>query len=176
MNKKVLYVTQTGVIIAVLIAAQFITRPLGQLFTGSTVNLILFATVFTIGIPSALTVAVISPILATFFGIGMLPLSPAIAISNALLVLTAYYLTKLISKDFKLPAMAAGVYAAAVVKFASLWVLATQLIIPIIPDLPEKKAAVLAASFSWMQLATASIGGTIALIAIPLIKRAIKKS
>lgn len=41
MNKKTLWITETAVMIALLVALQWATKPLGQFVTGSCVNLVL---------------------------------------------------------------------------------------------------------------------------------------
>ena len=50
MNKKVQWIVRTGVLLAVLIALQALTKPLGQLVTGSCVNAVLALSVTLCGI------------------------------------------------------------------------------------------------------------------------------
>ena len=50
MNQKIRWITQTAVMLALLVALQAITKPLGQLVTGSFVNAILALTVLLVGI------------------------------------------------------------------------------------------------------------------------------
>ena len=64
MNKKILWITETAIMLALLVTLQALTKPLGQLVTGSCVNAILAVTVLVAGISSGVTVAVISPVLA----------------------------------------------------------------------------------------------------------------
>ncbi|MCL2695093.1 MAG: hypothetical protein FWE69_02070, partial [Clostridiales bacterium] len=58
-------------------------------------------------------------------------------------------------------------------KFLTLWLTVTYLLLPLLA-LPEPQAATLSFMFSWPQLVTASIGGTIALAVTPLLWRALK--
>ena len=69
MKKKALWITETAVMLALLIAMQALTKPMGQLVTGSAVNAVLAVTVLMRGLSSGLTVALISPVFAYLFGI-----------------------------------------------------------------------------------------------------------
>ena len=69
MRKKLLWITETAVMLALLIALQALTKPMGQLVTGSFVNAVLAVTVLVAGLSSGITVAVISPVLAYLLGI-----------------------------------------------------------------------------------------------------------
>lgn len=77
MNKKTLWITETAVMIALLVALQWATKPLGQFVTGSCVNLVLGVSVLVGGLWCGLTVALVSPFFAFLLGIGpaFLPLS-----------------------------------------------------------------------------------------------------
>mgnify|MGYP007098824989 FL=1 len=50
MNKKTLWITETAVMIALLVALQWATKPLGQFVTGSCVNLVLGVSVLVGGL------------------------------------------------------------------------------------------------------------------------------
>ena len=83
MNKKIRWITETAVMLALLVAMQAVTKPLGQLVTGSCVNTVLAITVLLSGIYSGVTVAVISPVLAYLLGIAPQILTvPAIMVGN----------------------------------------------------------------------------------------------
>ena len=69
MNKKIRWITETAVMLALLIALQALTKPMGQLVTGSCVNAILAITVLLVGMSSGITVALISPVFAFLFAI-----------------------------------------------------------------------------------------------------------
>ena len=69
MNKRVRWIARTGVLLAVLIALQAATKPLGQLVTGSCVNAVLTLSVTLCGIGCGAVVALVSPLLAFLLGI-----------------------------------------------------------------------------------------------------------
>ena len=62
MSKKIRWITETAVMLALLVALQALTKPLGQLVTGSFVNAVLAVTVLVAGLYSGITVAIISPV------------------------------------------------------------------------------------------------------------------
>lgn len=177
-NNKIIYITQTAVMLALLIGAQFITRSFGQFVTGSMVNLILLVSVFLIGIYGGVTIAILSPFLAFLAGIGpaFVQIIPFIAIANTLFVVTAWiisknFITKLSVKDHVISSI--GLIAASVVKFLFLWIGLVMIALPLIPGIKEKQAAAIGASFSWPQLVTALIGSILAIILVPHLKKAV---
>ena len=166
MNTKT--ITRTAILIALLIALQAATRPLGNQFvTGSCVNLVLAVAAMLCGVWSGVIVAIVSPFFAYFLGISpQLWLAPAIACGNAVYVVLIALLSK------KIPGAAggaAGVVIAAVCKFVTLYLVVVKMFIPM-GNLPAKVAA----QFSWPQLVTALIGGCIALVIVPTVKKALK--
>lgn len=178
-NNKVIYITQTAVMLALLIGVQFISRSFGQFVTGSMVNLILLVAVFVIGIYGGLTIAVLSPILAFLAGIGpaFIQIIPFIAIGNALFVTIAWLIARKTVANFNSKGMitsSAGLIAASVCKFLFLWFGIVKLALPLIPGIKEKQAAVIGASFSWPQLVTALLGSILALVIVPQLIKAIK--
>ena len=64
MKKKILWITETAVLLALLITLQWLTKPLGQLVTGSCVNAVLAVAALLCGWSSGLTVALVSPVCA----------------------------------------------------------------------------------------------------------------
>ena len=54
MKKKTLWVTETAVMLALLVTLQWATKPLGQLVTGSCVNAVLAVTVLLSGVGSGI--------------------------------------------------------------------------------------------------------------------------
>ena len=69
MNKKLQWITRTGMLLALLIAFQWIgsfipEEMTKQLVTGSLVNCVLAVTVLTVGLSGGITVALISPVLS----------------------------------------------------------------------------------------------------------------
>ena len=84
MKKKVLWLTSTAMMIAVLVALQYITKPMGQLVTGSCVNLVLAVTALVVGLGGGVTVALVSPVMAYLLGIAPQILTvPAIMVGNS---------------------------------------------------------------------------------------------
>lgn len=179
-NNKAIYITQTAVMLALLIVAQFLTRSFGQFVTGSIVNLILLVSVFVIGIYGGITVAVLSPFLAFLAGIGpaIIHIIPFIAIGNALFVTIAWVIAKNSISNMSTKGIlisSTGLAAASICKFLFLWLGLVVVALPLIPGIKEKQAAVISVSFSWPQLITALIGSILAMMIIPLIKKAVKQ-
>ena len=71
MRKKILWITETAVMLALLVAVQGITAGLGnQFITGSCVNLVLAVTALMVGLWGGVAVAAVSPFVAFLLGIG----------------------------------------------------------------------------------------------------------
>ena len=168
-NSKTLWICRTALMTALLLVLQVVTKPLGQLVTGSCVNAVLAVAALLCGLGSGLCVAVLSPMFAFLLGIGpqFFPLTPAIAAGNSALVLLLW----LICRDsFSLPRRISGWLCASVGKFAVLYILIVKLICGFMP-LADKQIATFSAMFSWPQLITALIGSALALIIVPRIKK-----
>lgn len=178
MNKKLRWITETAVMLALLIALQVLTKPMGQLVTGSFVNAVLAVTVLIAGLPSGITVAVISPILAYLMGIAPQILTvPAIMAGNTVFVIILHFIA-----GKGLVRQLVAWIVAAVAKFATLYTIVVWLICGVLADQllangamkpPMLKA--LPATFSWPQLFTALIGGGIALLIVPVLRKALRK-
>ena len=95
-ENKARWIARTAVLIALLVVLQTVTKPLGQIVTGSCVNAVLSVAVLVAGLWSGLTVAVLSPFFAFVLGIGpqLFPLTPAIALGNCVLVLLLYVICR----------------------------------------------------------------------------------
>ena len=180
MNKKVLFLTQTALMLALLIALQWITKPLGQIVTGTCVNAVLAVTCLLIGNGSAMIVGLLSPIFAFLLGIAPnLIAVPAIMAGNAVFV----NLLQEAGKSEKLLKKAINLLLAALSKFVVLYMLMVVIVCGSLSDLllatgvlKEPMLKVLPATFSWPQLVTALAGGAIALFIVPPIKKALKKT
>lgn len=173
MSKKTLWLCRTAVMIAVLVALQFVTKPLGQFVTGSCVNMVLVVSVLCGGFWCGFTVALISPFAAFLVGVGpaLIQIVPAIALGNIVLVAVYALVFGKLGKAWLRECV--SVVVAAVLKFAALYLVVVVLLLPML-GLPEKQAAVMSAMFSWPQLVTALIGGVLGvLVALP-VKKAIK--
>ena len=68
----------------------------------------------------------------------------------------------------------AAVIAAAVLKFAALYLVVVKLLLPVL-GLAEKQVAVMSVMFSWPQLVTALIGGVLGIVVSIPVKKAMKK-
>ena len=174
MKKKTLWIAETAVMIALLVALQGLTKPAGQFVTGSCVNLILGISTLVGGLWCGLTVALLSPFFAFLLGIGpaLIQIVPAIAVGNIVLVLVLFSLCR---KATKLSALSyGGAVAASVCKFAVLYGLVVLLLLPLL-GLPEKQVAMMSAMFSWPQLVTALIGSFLAVTVAPVIRKALRR-
>lgn len=181
MNKKIRWITETAVLLALLVSLQALTKPIGQLVTGSCVNAILAVSALVGGLSSGLTVALISPVLAFLLGIAPQILTvPAIMAGNAVYVALLHFLADKSGKNLGIQAAAWGI--AAVGKFATLYFLVVKLICGVLSESLLSSGAMkppmlkmLPATFSWPQLFTALIGGAVALAIVPALRKALKK-
>ena len=181
MNKKIRWITETAVMLALLISLQAITKPMGQLVTGSCVNAILAVATLVAGLSSGLTVALISPVLAFLLGIAPQILTvPAIMIGNSIYVVLLSALADKSGKNLIKQVIAWLVAAAA--KFAALYAVVVWLICGVLSEnllasgmLKAPMLKALPATFSWPQLFTALIGGAVALLIVPVLSKALKK-
>ena len=181
MNKKIRWITETAVMLALLISLQAITKPMGQLVTGSCVNTILAVAALVAGLSSGLTIALISPVLAFLLGIAPQILTvPAIMIGNSIYVVLLSALADKSGKNLIKQVIAWLVAAAA--KFAALYAVVVWLICGVLSEnllasgmLKAPMLKALPATFSWPQLFTALIGGAVALLIVPVLRKALKK-
>lgn len=181
MNKKIRWITQTAVMLALLIALQALTKPMGQLVTGSFVNAVLAVSVLVAGVYSGITVALISPVLAYLLGIAPQILTvPAIMVGNCVYVLILYFIAGKDSK--KILRQIIAWVAAATAKFAALYAIVVWLICGVLAEkllsagtLKPPMLKALPATFSWPQLLTALIGGAVALLIVPILRKALRK-
>lgn len=178
MKKKTRWITETSAMLALLIALQWATKPLGQLVTGSCVNAVLAVCALLAGLSSGLTVALLSPLFAYFLGIAPNVITvPVIMIGNAAFVL----LLALLCKGSWLRRIGSMVLAAGI-KFIALYALVTQVICGLAANyllsqglLKAPMLKALPVTFSWPQLITALIGGSLALLIVPALKKALHR-
>lgn len=166
---RTLWVTRTGVLIALLVVLQWATSAMGQYVTGSCVNAVLAVATLAGGLWSGVAVAALSPFCAKLFGIGpqLLQIVPAIAVGNLVFVLVLHFLCK--------KQKVIGLICGAVAKFGTLYLLVVQFIVPMMAEnLKPQQIATFSAMFSWPQLVTALIGGSVAMAILPVLKRALK--
>lgn len=171
MKNKTLWLVRTALMIAVLIMLQAVTKAAGQFVTGSCVNAVLAVSVLVCGFGSGLTVALLSPFMAFVLGIGpqLIYIVPAIAVGNAIFVMLLHFLYK-----EKIIRRVIALAVAAVAKFTALYLLVSVLLCNVLPLKPPQ-IATFQAMFSWPQLVTALIGGAVAMVIVPAVRKAIKK-
>ncbi len=181
MNKKIRWITETAIMLALLVTLQALTKGFGQLVTGSCVNAVLAVTVLVAGLSSGVTVALISPVLAYLLGIAPQILTvPAIMAGNTVYVLLLHFIAG--PKGTVLGQRIAAWFIAAAAKFATLYLIVVKVICGIMSEsllaagtLKEPMLKALPATFSWPQLITALIGGGIALVIVPVLRKALHK-
>jgi len=180
MNKKLRWITETAIMLALLVSLQALTKGFGQLVTGSCVNAILAIAVLVGGLSSGITVALISPVLAFLLGIAPQILTvPAIMVGNTVYVVLLYVIAGG-SKNIARKVIAWLVAAAA--KFAALYAIVVGLICGVLAEglmaagtLKPPMLKALPVTFSWPQLFTALIGGAVALLIAPVLRKALRK-
>lgn len=181
MNKKLRWITETAIMLALLVTLQALTKGFGQLVTGSCVNAVLAVAVLVGGMGCGVTVALISPILAYLLGIAPQILTvPAIMAGNTVYVVLLSLIAGKSSKNVLRQVIAWVVAAAA--KFAALYGIVVLLICGVLSEallaagtLKEPMLKALPATFSWPQLFTALIGGAVALLIVPILRKALHK-
>lgn len=191
MKNKIRWITETAVMLALLICLQWVgsfvpDQMTKQLITGSLVNCVLAVTVLVAGMGSGITVALISPICAFLFGIApnFVTVAPIMVGNVCYVVLLRLIIGKSLKPLWKQPV---ALVSAAVVKFGVLYLLVVRLICGIASNallgkkigevvvLAPPMLKMLPTMFAWPQLATALIGGTLALLVVPVIRKALKR-
>ena len=181
MNKKVRWITETAILLALLVTLQAVTKGFGQLVTGSCVNAVLAVAALMGGLASGLVVALVSPVLAFLLGIAPQILTvPAIMVGNSVYVVLLCLVADKSGKNL-LRQIGAWLLAAAA-KAAVLYLLVAKLICGVLAEqllaagtLKEPMLKALPATFSWPQLFTALIGGAVALLIVPVLRKALHR-
>ena len=181
MNKKLRFITETAIMLALLVTLQALTKGFGQLVTGSCVNAVLAVSALVGGLGCGITVALVSPVLAYLLGIAPVIVTvPVIMAGNATYVFLLWLLCRRADNQFWKYCI--GWLVAAAAKFAILYLLVSEVVCGILaPSLlsagvmkqPMLKA--LPVTFSWPQLFTALIGGGIALLIVPIVRKALHR-
>jgi len=191
MNKKIRWITETAIMLALLICLQWVgslvpSQTVKQLLTGSCVNCVLAVTVLLVGMSSGVTVAVISPVFAFLLGIApnFITVGP-IMVGNVCFVVLLRLLLGAGEKPIWLKGTA--LVTAAGVKFGVLYLLVVRIIcgtaagtllgkklgdtVLLAPPMLQR----LPGMFTWPQLITALIGGGIALLITRILKKALNR-
>lgn len=188
MGKKIRWITETAVLLAVLICLQWVgamvpNQLVKQLLTGSFVNCVLAVTALLVGMGSGITVALISPVCAYLFGIApnFITVIPIMLGNVCFVVLLRLLAGKAFWKQV------AALITAAGVKFIVLYLLVVRLICGVaagallgkklgeIVVLAPPMLKMLPTMFAWPQLVTALVGGAIALSIVPVLRKALHK-
>lgn len=191
MKKKIMWITETAAMLALLIALQWVgslipEQMTKQLVTGTCVNAVLAVTVLMVGYSSGATVGVISPVFAFLLNIApnIVTVVP-IMVGNVCFVI----LLRLIRGRFGKPLWRGPVAlaAAATTKFLVLYLLVVEVICGVAaPALLGQKVGgtvvlaqpmlkMLPTMFAWPQLITALAGGVLALLLVPGLKKALHR-
>ena len=181
MNKKIRWITETAVMLALLVCLQALTKPMGQLVTGSCVNAVLAVSALVGGLSCGVTDALCSPVLAYLLGIAPQILTvPAIMEGNTVFVVLLSWLADKTGKNLVRQVIAW--VAAAAAKFAALYAIVVWLICGVLSEnllasgtLKAPMLKALPATFSWPQLITALVGGAVALAIAPVLGKALHK-
>lgn len=175
-KKKILWITLTAAFIALLVVLQAATASLGNtIVTGTAVNFILIVSVMTCGLKTGLPVAIISPVTAKFLGIGPFwAFIPFIAAGNCVLVIIWRLIGSLPFKKKIVPYIIALI-AAAIAKFLVIYLGIVKIAAPLLMDLPDTYSVAFSSVFALPQLLTASLGGGLAILILPVLKKAIGK-
>ena len=183
MKTSIRKLTETAVLLALLVTLQAVTKGFGQLVTGSCVNAILAIAVLFTGLGSGITVSLISPVLAFLLGIApnLITVIP-IMLGNCCFVVLLELLHK---KPLWTRPLAVAI--AAFAKFGVLYGLVVNVICGVAADallgqklgqtvlLAPPMLTMLPTMFAWPQLFTALIGGGIALFIAPMLKKALHR-
>lgn len=190
MNKKIRWITETAVMLALLVCLQWVgsfvpNQMTKQLLTGTMVNCVLAVTALMVGLSSGITVALISPVCAFLLGIApnFITVLP-IMIGNSFYVALLYFIIgKTRRFGWQQPV---ALVSAAVVKFGVLYLLVVKVICGVAAgSLLGKKLGetvllappmlkMLPTMFAWPQLITALIGGAVALAIAPVLRKALR--
>ena len=191
MSKKVRWITETAVMLALLISLQWVgsfvpDQMTKQLITGTMVNCVLAVTALVAGLSSGIAVALISPVCAFLFGIApnFITVLPIMIGNCCYVALLSLIIGKARKFGWQQPVALAS---AAVVKFGVLYLLVVKVICGVASgSLLGKKIGetvllappmlkMLPTMFAWPQLVTALTGGVIALAIVPVLRKALHK-
>ena len=186
MTKKIRWITETAILLALLVTLQALTKGFGQFVTGSCVNAILAVAVLLGGLSCGITVALVSPVFAFLFGIApnFITVLPIMLGNTCFVVLLQLIAGKTHTPLWK---QTVALATAATAKFGVLYFLVVQLICGVAADallgqkigntvlLAPPMLKMLPTMFAWPQLITALIGGGVALAITPILCKALRR-
>lgn len=168
MNKNLLLLTRTAVMLALVVVFQWLGKMLGDaifpgvgstILVGSLVNLVLYVTVIYCGVIGAVCVGFLTPVMAFVIGQLAFPvLMPFVGLGNAILAVVFWAVNKYLKINSSAKVVT-GVVAASLLKFLYMGFA----LVALLPSLGfnEKQVAVLSANYGWVQLVAAVVGGII---------------
>ena len=178
-KQRIRWITRTAVLTALLLALQWATSGTqafaGQYITGSLVNCVLAVAALFGGLWAGVVVAVLSPVFAFLLGVGpkLVQIVPCIVFGNLVFVLL---LERIIKRNTPVFLQATGLLVAAAAKFGALYAAVVKIVIPAMgAALKTPQIQTFTVMFSWPQMVTAAIGGALALLALPILRKAIKE-
>ena len=188
MKTKLQNLTKTALLLAMLICLQwvgsFVPEQLTkQLVTGTLVNCVLAVTALLVGYGGAVTVALISPVCAFLLGIA----PNFVTVLPIMLGNTCYVVLLRLICGGAFWRQPVALAAAAVTKFLVLYFLVVQVICGVasgsllgkklgdVVVLAPPMLKMLPTMFTWPQLITALTGGILALLLLPILRKATKQ-
>ncbi len=160
--------TRSAMLLALTLVFQIGFRQFAQPLVGPLVNMMLLLSTMIVGIPMAIIIGCLTPIIAFLAGImGVFPLVPMIALGNAVYIIV---FGLIIEKKEEVPQQVLGLVVSSIGKFLFLY-MAVRTLLPLF--IPEVKPPIIA-TFSLPQLWTALIGGALAIIIIKLLPKSIR--
>jgi hypothetical protein len=183
-NENVRLITRTALLLAVTLLFQYLRAfipgtgtLISTLIIGSLVNLGLQVAAVIVGWRGSVVISVMTPIVAFLQGHLALPvLIPFVAAGNIVLVLAFEFMSRRMRRGKASTWLALA--AAAGLKALFLWLTVarffTAVILPgqVAAENGAKMSNALGLSFGWPQLVTALVGGTVAMILIPALRKA----
>ena len=171
-------ITETALLLALALCFQSLRYfpPLASLtgvfIIGSLVNLVLFVTVGRVGVWSAILISIVMPLMAVFQGhLVHIYLVPAVALGNCILVIAWW----LFYKRFHICSQTVSMLVGSVCKFLFLWwAVPFSFRVFLYADFGGNASKILenlSRNMSWPQLATAIIGGYLAVIVLRLLPK-----
>ncbi|WP_246451773.1 ECF transporter S component [Alkalicella caledoniensis] len=168
MKKDTIFITRTGLLLALALVFQLGFRLFAQPVVGPMVNFVLIFSAIYVGTLSGVIIGALTPLIAFMVGImPLFPVVPFVMIGNALLVIVFNYIRQKIRLNTNYVAVVVG----ALVKYGFLAISARYMVGLFIPVVPPP----LVASLSLPQLYTALVGGGLAVVVAEVVGKALVK-
>lgn len=171
-NSSVKNLALASMFLALAIILQLIQRNFTQinpLLIGPLINAIILVTTYLCGLSYGLMISVLIPVIAIPTGALaplLVPFSPFIVVANLIYSASFYPLIK----KWKF-GIYFGALVSSILRFLFFSLSATKLLYVFIPNVPEKSAQLIGASFTTPQLIIALLGSAVAVIIIKMLKK-----